>query len=107
MIHAIGREYGSSGYTAPEQHEKGGNVARETDIYALGAVLCAMLTGTPPVVVEGVPQCSGGNIPRELSDVIIKAVAREMQSRYASVNALRSAIEKMLISGSKKKNNAG
>ncbi len=83
LIRAIGREYGPSGYRAPEQHEKRGNVTPQTDIYALGAVLCAMWTGSPPVVVEGVPQYSGGNIPRDLFDVIIKAMARETQSRHA------------------------
>lgn len=104
---------GTPQYMAPEQAR--GDIAKidgRSDIYSLGAILYEILTLKPPVegktlhgllknVVEGNIQppehrAPERQIPRELSAVAMKALAREQEHRYQAVEELRRDIELFL-----------
>lgn len=71
-------------YCSPEQIE-GGLQTTATDIYSLGAVLYNLLTGQTPAVA-GVP--SGRTLPKDLAAIVGKAIRKEPEERYATVDAL-------------------
>jgi serine/threonine protein kinase len=110
-----GEVLGTPAYMPPEQAT--GQIQaidQRSDIYSLGAILYAMLALRPPVGTEGhyaavllrvaegkIPPPEEGNarrvragqIPRELSAVAMKALAKEPEKRYQAVEALRRDIE--------------
>ena len=86
-----------------------------SDIYSLGAILYEMLTLLPPIDKEGgylavlmrvmqgeiVPpeqrnpqRARAGKIPKEMSAIAMKALAKSPQDRYQKVEALRKDIER-------------
>src|SRR5207248_1738280 len=87
-----------------------------SDVYALGAVLYEILCLEPPVekkggmtdilvqVVQGKlirpeQRTATGHtrrIPKELSAIAMKALARDKQDRYPSVEAMRQDVERYL-----------
>jgi len=111
-----GEVLGTPAYMPPEQAT--GNIQaidQRSDIYSLGAILCAMLALRPPVSTQGAyvavllrvaegqvrPPEEGnarrvraGQIPRELSAVAMKALAKRPEDRYQTVEALRRDIER-------------
>lgn len=92
---------GSVHYISPEQ-AKGGRVDNRSDLYSLGVVMYEMITGrTPydgesPVAVAiqhingGAPRPSSINpmIPKGLEQIIMKAMAHDLQDRYINATAL-------------------
>lgn len=111
-----GAVLGTPVYMPPEQATGHIDVVdQRSDIYALGAILYEVLTLQPPVPKEGgylevlmrvmqgdiVPpeqrspeRARAGKIPRELSAVAMKALAKRPQDRYLDVAALRRDIER-------------
>ncbi len=103
--------FGTPEYMAPEQ-VAGENVDARCDIYALGCVLYELVTGTrpfegSPVVVMGkqlreeaerprsrAPQAI---IPGELEALIMKALAKAKEDRFATALELREALEAALV----------
>jgi serine/threonine protein kinase len=90
-------------YTAPEQIFGGRNAASEhTDVYALGAVLFEALTGKPPfsddaaladaLIREDIPQETLVGVHPGLSEIVIKAMRRRAQDRYATAIEMRHAL---------------
>ena len=103
-----GQVKGTPGYMAPEQI-RGEDRDKRTDIYALGALLYAVLTCRPPLAgdtdtmlqaaVTGdivPPTERGSGVPESLSAVVMKAMALEPADRYASVSDLISDIRAFL-----------
>ncbi len=97
---------GSVHYISPEQ-AKGGRVDNRSDIYSLGVVMYEMITGRTPydgetpvaVAIEhingGAPRPSSINpsIPKGLEQIIMKAMAHDLQDRYISATALLEDLE--------------
>ncbi len=98
---------GSPKYMAPEQI-LGKKVDERADIYSLGVITYEMLAGNPPYSrgdhmsvmyqhVQGKAQPlheANPSIPRELADVITKAMNVDKLKRYTSMDELRLALER-------------
>ncbi|MBP5417132.1 MAG: protein kinase [Clostridiales bacterium] len=90
------------GYSPAEQYENTNNIGPWTDIYALGATLYVMLTGTKPEESTNRKISDTVPYPRELdptisenlSNAVMKAMAVEKHMRFSSVNDFISAIDK-------------
>ncbi len=94
---------GTLAYLSPEQAGRTGrSVDHRTDLYALGATLYEMLTGGPPfeatdpvelvhahMALQPVPPCERDPaIPRLLSDLVSKLLAKEPEARYQSAGGV-------------------
>ncbi len=105
-----GRVKGSPGFMAPEQAVEGGEVDERTDVYGLGALIYAVLTGRAPVQgghaaellentragkIEAVEKAVPG-MPRGLAAVVGKALRLNPEERYPSVAALREDLSRYL-----------
>lgn len=92
---------GSVHYISPEQ-AKGGRVDNRSDLYSLGVVMYEMITGKTPYdgespVAVAIQHINGGaprpstinpSIPKGLEQIIMKAMAHDLQDRYISATAL-------------------
>jgi hypothetical protein len=93
-------------YAAPEQFDDDYGATDDlTDVYQLGAVLYELFTGRPPV--EGkpakamhrvlheapTPPSEVADVPTELDDVLLTALAKEKHDRYESVLYVRDALQ--------------
>lgn len=90
---------GTAGYAPPEQYGHAQTDAR-SDVYALGATLLHLLTGTQPVPLK-IP--SSGDIRKinttvnaQVEDVIIKAMQLDRSFRYQSAADIAQALIKCL-----------
>lgn len=102
---------GKFSYMAPEQ-AKGQEVDRRTDVYALGIVLWEALTATrlfsgeSEAVILGMalnpqvtpPQEQNPQVPTELAEICMKALAPDPGDRYASAQEMNDALEGWLHS---------
>jgi tetratricopeptide (TPR) repeat protein len=104
---------GTPAYAAPEQLASGGgDVDVRTDVYALGALLYEMATGRLPYATEGgmpalfdairrtdppAPSRVADGLDGELDAIVLKALAKEPQRRYASVDALAADVRRYLV----------
>lgn len=94
---------GTPGYLPPERLE-GGDATVATDLYALGCLLWALITGAPPYagsqwqIINGhlsgpVPQLVVSDArSRALNDIFLGSLAKSPQARYRSAADMRSAL---------------
>ena len=109
----LGTIKGTPGYMAPEQAAgQGASADARTDIYALGALLHALLTWQPPVAgastgemlrrtVAGErapmrPPTPNRSIPRPLDAIARKALAARPEDRYQTADALLADLRAFL-----------
>ena len=77
-------------YASPEQ-ARGETVGPATDIYALGMVLCKLLTGRLPG-----PSAAGLELEGDLGSILRKALSPEPGARYASAAGLSEDLDRCL-----------
>jgi len=105
---------GTPDYASPEQAQgtPGSGLDARTDIYSLGLVLYEMLTGARPFTAEttiatllmrlqNAPTAPRRlrpelDIPAAVSDLVMKALAKDRNYRFASAGAMGQAIEAIL-----------
>ncbi len=100
-ITQTGTVLGSVQYLSPEQ-ARGAGVGRGSDLYALGVVLFEMLTGCLPfdgdspiaIALKHLhdppprPRSIEPTVPRRLEGIILKAMAKRSDDRYASAGEM-------------------
>src|SRR6266540_5480598 len=98
---------GTPHYMSPEQALGDPNLGPGSDLYSLGAVLFQMVTGSPPFDGESSQQIVGKhiaepppaaadvnkNVPRELSDVILRLLEKQPTDRFRSAGEVIAALE--------------
>jgi serine/threonine protein kinase len=101
---------GTPNYMSPEQ-ALGKSVDVRTDIYSLGAVMYEMLTGHKPFQADSTdkllqliaykaptpPHEINPDIPRQLSDIVMKAMSKREGKRYQHAEEMMLAIKRYLM----------
>jgi serine/threonine-protein kinase len=101
-----GRLMGSPAFMSPEQVRGASTLDARTDIYSMGAVLYAMVTGRKPfdgddaftimrAQVEtkpAAPMTIDGSLPAGISEVILKALEKDPRDRFQTAEEFRKAL---------------
>ena len=104
---------GTPWYMAPEQVSPGGEYGHSdvrTDVWGMGVVLYEMLTGVSPFKGERYEQVGmailfqepkkpsdiNPEIPKELDEIVMKALKKKKDERWQSAEEFRKAIERFL-----------
>ena len=111
-VSASSNVLGTVAYMSPEQaagHQK--QVGTQSDVYSLGVILFCLLTGEPPHDLSGTwyevleriakdevrrPREVCAGIDRDLEAVLLKALARAPEGRYATAEGLAGDIHNYL-----------
>ncbi|GGU20722.1 Stk1 family PASTA domain-containing Ser/Thr kinase [Nocardioides albus] len=100
---------GTAQYLSPEQ-ARGEQVDARSDVYSAGCLLYELLTGRPPFVGDSPvsvayqhvrehaqpPSAHDPSLPRELDAIVMKSLAKRVEDRYQSAQAMRTDIERFL-----------
>jgi serine/threonine-protein kinase len=109
-----GAVVGTPYYMSPEQIRGSAGLDRRADIYAFGVILYEALTGRVPFQADTygalVLEIATGtatpldqivpSLPAELSRIVLRAMARDMNQRYPTMESLIAALEPFASSSS-------
>lgn len=101
---------GKTAYMSPEQ-ARGERVDRRTDVYSLGVVFHELLTGRPlhggeegALLLESVrggrvepPSTYAREVPPDLEAIVMRALAKEVDERFASAREFASVLTRALF----------
>jgi len=106
----VGVAMGTPAYMAPEQAKDAAHVDQRADVYSLGCTLYAMVTGKPPFSGKTVmelfskhasepivpPDVIIKRVPKEVSTIIQKMVAKKPGERYQDMEEVAQVLEQWL-----------
>ncbi len=109
VTHA-GLSLGTPAYMSPEQGRSASRVDHRADIYSLGCTLYVLLTGQQPfrgktaneVIIKHFtdpivrPEHLVQQIPGQLSDILVKMLAKKPEDRYQDMGAVIAELERFL-----------
>lgn len=103
---------GTAGFLAPEQiSDAFGSINERTDVYGLGGLLYALLTGQAPTVGKDLPEVLSRVLSPEMSDppshhsslsfpefdaFVMRCLAKEPSARWSTAEAASGALEALL-----------
>lgn len=110
QITQVGASVGTPSYMAPEQWKRSSRVDHRADIYSLGATFYVLVTGklpfagkTPKEVITKVisdqaipPELLVKDIPKKISVIVSKMIAKDVKDRYPDMAAVISDLEEYL-----------
>ena len=102
----VGRVVGTPAYASPEQL-RGATLDLRSDIYSVGATLFELLTGRPPFAGRDLmavliavasepppaPHTFNATIPKGLSDIVLRCLAKKPDQRFSNYRELAAALE--------------
>jgi serine/threonine protein kinase len=77
-----GAVVGTFAYMSPEQKEDSSRVDHRTDIYAMGVMLCEVLTGKPPIARHRKPSEVNPQLSSGFDTIVLKALQPDPAARY-------------------------
>jgi serine/threonine protein kinase len=106
----VGAAMGTPAYMPPEQARDSAGVDQRADIYSLGCTLYVMITGRPPfdgkTALEIItkhrdqpltpPEAVVKRVPKGLSDILMKMMAKKPEDRYQNMDEVIAALEGFL-----------
>jgi serine/threonine protein kinase len=107
-----GNILGTPAYMSPEQVQGDKEIDGRSDIYAMGVIMFQMLTGNAPYqattparvmmmhILEPVPSIleAKKDLPVAIQTVMVKAMAKDPDDRYASASEMAASLEGVLFS---------
>lgn len=98
---------GTPAYMSPEQAMGVADIDRRADVYSLGALLFQVMTGTPPYLGDDsqevvrqhlsapvpAPESRRPDVPRWISAIIIRALAKDRAARFQSAREMSQALQ--------------
>jgi tetratricopeptide (TPR) repeat protein/predicted Ser/Thr protein kinase len=110
-LSVTGYAVGTPAYMSPEQARGDRSIDRRTDVYALGATLYYAVTGkrpfegpTPHSIINAViqdppvpPSRRSSHVPPDLEAIILKAMSKRADQRYATAQAFADDVDRFLV----------
>jgi len=93
LVFESGDELESRNYYAPEQYDRSRQPNARADLYAAGAVLYQMVTGTVPSGTPAPASELRSDLPTGLAQVISKAIAATASNRFQTAEEFIAALD--------------